>query len=58
MKEHDPSYGGTNYALALVAEHNGDKNAARQSLAKAASLWSHADPDMAELSVVATGGRN
>jgi hypothetical protein len=50
MKEHDPSYGGTSYALGLVAEHNGDSNAARQLLAKAALLWNHADPDMAELS--------
>jgi tetratricopeptide (TPR) repeat protein len=48
MQEHDPEYAGTSYALALVAEHTGDNAGAKTSFARAATLWSKADPDMAE----------
>ncbi len=48
MQAHDPEYAGTSYALALVAEHQGDNASAKKSFAKAATLWSKADPDMAE----------
>jgi tetratricopeptide (TPR) repeat protein len=47
--EHDPSYAGTHYALALVAEHDGDGGAARAEFALARRYWRNADPDLAEL---------
>ena len=46
IKEHDSSYGGAYYALALSAEHRGDAAAARQFLATADRLWSGADQDI------------
>lgn len=49
MMEHDPAYAGSHYALALVQEHKGEREAARESFAKAAKLWSRADEDLAEL---------
>jgi tetratricopeptide (TPR) repeat protein len=49
MLDHDPSYAGTHYALALVAEHAGDRAAAAREYAVAAKLWIHADPNFPEL---------
>jgi tetratricopeptide (TPR) repeat protein len=49
MIEHDPSYAGGFYALALAADHRGDEPVAREQLARAKTLWSKADADMAEL---------
>ena len=49
MLEHDPLYAGTHYALALSAEHAGDKTTARSELALAEKYWSKADPNLAEL---------
>jgi tetratricopeptide (TPR) repeat protein len=49
MLEHDPAYGGTHYALALVAEHAGDRATAAKEFAAAAQYWSRADPDFPEL---------
>lgn len=49
MRQHDPAYAGTHYALALVAEHRGDLAAARQGYAEAVRLWAKADPDLPEL---------
>ncbi len=49
MLEHDPSYGGTHYALALVAEHAGDRATAAREFGTAARLWSHADSGFPEL---------
>jgi len=49
MLEHDPSYAGTHYALALVAEHAGDHATAAREFAVAAKYWIHADPDLPQL---------
>jgi tetratricopeptide (TPR) repeat protein len=46
---HDPLYAGTHYALALVAEHEGDLKTARAEFALAQKYWSQADPDLPEL---------
>jgi tetratricopeptide (TPR) repeat protein len=45
MAEHDKYYGGTHYALGLVAEHRGDAAGARGEFSKAEHAWSHADAD-------------
>jgi tetratricopeptide (TPR) repeat protein len=47
--EHDPSYAGTHYALALVAEHDGDASRARAEFALARRYWRTADPGLIEL---------
>ena len=49
MLEHDPAYAGTQYAWALVAGHQGDRDAARSALTLAQTYWSRADPDLPEL---------
>jgi tetratricopeptide (TPR) repeat protein len=49
MLEHDPSYPGAHYALALVAEHRRDLTTARKEFAVALKLWSKADPALNEL---------
>jgi tetratricopeptide (TPR) repeat protein len=49
MVAHDPNYAGTHYALALVAEHNGDTRAARAAFALADRHWAKADPGLPEL---------
>ena len=49
MRVHDAKYAGTDYALALVAEHNGDRPAARALYADAVRRWAGADPDLPEL---------
>jgi tetratricopeptide (TPR) repeat protein len=46
MRAHDPAYAGTAYALAQVAEHNGDRRAAASQYAEAARRWRKADPDL------------
>jgi tetratricopeptide (TPR) repeat protein len=54
MIEHDPAYGGSHLALALVAEHRGDHRAASASRAEAERYWRDADPDLPELGLVRT----
>jgi tetratricopeptide (TPR) repeat protein len=49
MKDHDPAYAGTRYALALVAEHKGDREAARREFGAAIGYWQKADPELPEL---------
>jgi len=49
MLDHDASYAGTHYELALVAEHKGDAATVRTEFAAAAKLWSKADLDLPEL---------
>lgn len=49
MLEHDSAYAGSHYALALVAEHNGDVVTSREEFAAAEKLWSKADADLPEL---------
>ena len=49
MIEHDASYAGGHYVLALVAQHRGDRVDARARFGRAAQLRPHADPDLPEL---------
>jgi tetratricopeptide (TPR) repeat protein len=49
MRDHDPAYAGTHYALGRVAEQTGDAARARAAYDEAVHLWSAADPDLAEL---------
>ena len=51
MSDHDPAYGGTRYALGLVAEHRGDREGARREFDAALGYWQKADPDLPELKV-------
>ncbi len=51
MSDHDPAYGGTRYALGLVAEHRGDREGARREFDAALGYWQKADPDLPELVV-------
>jgi tetratricopeptide (TPR) repeat protein len=52
MLEHDPNYAGTHFALALVAQHDGNMPTARREAELAAKGWSAADKDMAELKTI------
>src|SRR5258708_2345320 len=52
MVEHYPNYGGAHYALALVAQHGGDRLTASREAVAAAKFWSTADPDLAELKTI------
>ena len=47
MKDHDPAYAGTRFALGLVAKRRGDQEGARREFEAAAALWKDADPDLA-----------
>jgi len=49
MAGHDKYYGGTHYALGLVAEHRGDAAGARREFSEAEKDWSHGDPDFLPL---------
>jgi tetratricopeptide (TPR) repeat protein len=49
MMDHDPSYGGSHLARALVAAHEGKRAEAESALAAAEAAWREADPDLAEL---------
>jgi tetratricopeptide (TPR) repeat protein len=49
MLDHDAAYGGTHYALALVADQRGDRRAAAAEFVIAGESWQNADPDLAEL---------
>jgi Tfp pilus assembly protein PilF len=49
MLEHDSNYGGTHYALALVAQHDGNTDTARREFDLAMKAWANADSDFAEL---------
>ncbi len=53
MLEHDPNYAGTHFALALVAQHDGNRPTARREAELAAKGWSAADTDMLELKTIA-----
>lgn len=50
MLAHDPNYGGSHYALAVVARQAGDRAVALREFSAAARLWSRADPALAEMS--------
>jgi tetratricopeptide (TPR) repeat protein len=49
MLEHDPAYGGSHRAMALVLRHQGDAAAADREFATAKTYWRDADPDLPEL---------
>ena len=52
MREHDPQYAGTHYALGLVAERAGNGDDARRALALAQKYWSQADRNLPELAEI------
>jgi hypothetical protein len=49
MREHDPEYAGTHFALGLVANHRQDRDTACRELGQALKHWSRADADLPEL---------
>lgn len=51
MLEHDPNYAGTHYALALVAQHDGNGPTAEREFGLAVKAWATADPDLPELAI-------
>ncbi|MEO7134852.1 MAG: hypothetical protein ABI024_11605 [Vicinamibacterales bacterium] len=54
MLEHDPNYGGTHFALGLVAHHEtGTSATTLREFALAEKAWANADKDMAELKTMA-----
>jgi tetratricopeptide (TPR) repeat protein len=53
MIEHDKAYGGTQLALASVADHKAERDVAAQARAAAAGYWRDADPDLPELASIA-----
>ena len=51
MLEHDPNYAGTHYALALVAQHDGNQATAAREFDLAVKAWANADKDLPELAM-------
>ncbi len=49
MRQHDPAYAGTSFALALAAEQRGDRPGARRAYAEAVRRWQGADADHSDL---------
>jgi tetratricopeptide (TPR) repeat protein len=49
LRQHDPSYAGTHFALALEAERGGNRTAALRAYEEALRRWRHADPDLADV---------
>jgi tetratricopeptide (TPR) repeat protein len=49
MIEHDPSYAGSHYAVALARDHDGDAAGAKAAFAAAVKAWAGADTDLPEL---------
>ena len=49
MIEHDPTYAGGHYFLALTADHNGDARTSLEQFTLANKLWGKADADLPEL---------
>lgn len=49
MRQHDPYYAGTRYALAVVAEHKRDAITAANEFRLVSKYWEHADQDLPEL---------
>jgi tetratricopeptide (TPR) repeat protein len=49
MLAHDPSYGGTHYLAALVADRSGNRAGMMRHLKRAAEAWREADDDFADL---------
>lgn len=58
MLEHDPAYGGSHYALAMVLRNSGDTSGAARELAAARNAWRDADSDLPEMrEIVAAADR-
>lgn len=55
MIEHDPTYAGGYFALALAAEHAGHPAQAHEQFAAAEKFWSKADKDLPELRRIQEG---
>jgi len=53
MLEHDPAYGGSHLAMALVLGHQGDSAGEARELAAARRYWRDADRDLPELKSIA-----
>jgi tetratricopeptide (TPR) repeat protein len=51
MLEHDANYAGTHYALALVAQNNGNTATARREFDLAVKAWAAADKELPELQI-------
>ena len=51
MLEHDPNYAGTHYALALLAQHDGNTATARREFDLTVKAWANADKDLPELAI-------
>jgi tetratricopeptide (TPR) repeat protein len=49
MLQQDPSYAGSHYEAALVAQHRNDSATATREFAAATKLWSNADANLPEL---------
>src|SRR5262249_18636076 len=49
MEQHDPYYGGTHYALGVVAEHNQNQTVSANEFGLASKYWANADHDLPEL---------
>jgi hypothetical protein len=54
MIDHDPAYGGSHLALALVLRHQGDLDGSDRELDAARRSWRDADPDLPELASIAS----
>ena len=52
MYQRGPDYAGSHYAVALVAQHNGDSQTAAREFSTATTLWNEADSDLPELTDV------
>jgi hypothetical protein len=46
LLEHDTNYGGSHYAMALAARHDGDRARAATEMQLAKQYWKNADPDV------------
>jgi len=55
MLDHDPAYGGSHFALALVLRHEKDEGGARREFEQARLAWRDADPDLPELALIRAG---
>ena len=52
MLDHDPAYGGSHLAQALVLRHRGDEAGDRRKIEAARGAWRDADADLAELKLL------
>jgi len=56
MLDHDPAYGGSHLAQALVLRHRGDAAGDRREIEIARRHWRDADADLAELKQLTSAG--